>query len=464
MPNTSSRTTLLWIVATAFFMQSVDTTIVNTALPSIAHALGQDALSMHGVVTAYTLTMATLTPASGWLADRFGTRRVFFVAIVVFALGSLCCAAATSATQLVVARVLQGIGGSMLLPIGRLAVLRGVPGDEYVAALAFVSIFGQIGPILGPTLGGWLTQSMSWYWVFLVNLPICAVGLVAVRRYMPRDEPIDPPPFDYTGYTLLSSAMIVGSLAIDALSDGGYTDWTLGVTAIAAAAAIMYVAHARRRANPLFRLELFREPNFAVGLAGNLVSRIGIGATPFLLPLMMQLEFGYSPLRSGLMLVPAAIAGVIAKPWIAPLVRRYGYRTFLFVNTLIVGAVIALFAAIGPDTPLVAEMALIAIFGAINSIQIAAMNSVTLKGLPHRDAASGNSLYSMVQMLSMGLGASVGSGLTSLFGEQTGSSLLGFKLSFVCVGVVTLVSAAIFRRIQEAPATRTRPGHAVAHR
>ncbi|SMF99655.1 DHA2 family efflux MFS transporter permease subunit [Burkholderia singularis] len=464
MSNTTSRTTLLWIVATAFFMQAVDTTIVNTALPSIAHALGQNALSMHSVVTAYTLTMATLTPASGWLADRFGTRRVFFTAIVVFALGSLCCAAAQTPAQLIVARVLQGIGGSMLLPIGRLAVLRGVPGDEYVAALAFVSIFGQIGPILGPTLGGWITQSMSWYWIFLVNLPICAIGLVAVHRYMPQDQPINPPPFDYTGYTLLSSAMIAGSLAIDASSDGGYTIWTLGIAATAVAATLAYVAHARKRANPLFRLELFREPNFAVGLAGNLVSRIGIGATPFLLPLMMQLEFGYAPLRSGLLLVPAAIAGVVAKPWITPLVRRHGYRTFLFVNTLIVGAVITLFATIGPDTPLVFEMALIAIFGATNSVQIAAMNSVTLKSLPHRDAASGNSLYSMVQMLSMGLGASVGSGLAALFGTQTGSTLLGFKLSFICVGAITLASAAIFWRVHESRASRTPPNHAVAQR
>ena len=448
MSRTSSHTALLWTVAAGFFMQSLDTTIVNTALPSIARAFGEDALAMSNVVVAYTLTMATLTPASGWLADRFGTRRVYFGAILVFVAGSLCCAAAHTATQLVAARVLQGVGGSMLLPVGRLAVLRSVSGKDYVSALAFISIASQVGPILGPMLGGWLMESASWYWIFLINVPIGAIGLVAGYRYLPRDSLIDPPPFDYAGYALLSLAMIAASLAVDIPTGGSRGMWTLGALTVAIVAVLAYVAYARKHANPLFRLGLFAEPNFAVGLAGNLICRIGTTATPFLLPLLMQLELGYSPLRSGLMLLPAAVAGTFAKRWITPLVHRYGYSVFLRVNTLVVGVTIAAFALITSTTPLFVEIVLLAIFGAANSMQFAAMNSVTLKDLSHRDAGSGNSLFSMVQMLAMGLGASLGGALASVFGAHTGSPALGFQLSFVCIGAVTLASTGIFWRLR----------------
>ena len=194
MNKDSSHTALLWIVAAGFFMQALDTTIVNTALPSIAHSLGVKPLAMQSAIVAYTLTMAMLTPASGWLADRFGTRRVYFSAILIFVLGSLCCASAHTLTELVVARVLQGVGGSMLLPIGRLAVLRSVRGEQYVSALAMISIAGQVGPIVGPTLGGWFVEAVSWHWIFLINVPIGAVGLAAVQRYLPQAAGASAPP------------------------------------------------------------------------------------------------------------------------------------------------------------------------------------------------------------------------------------------------------------------------------
>jgi MFS family permease len=199
MTKDSAHTALLWIVAAGFFMQSLDTTIVNTALPSIANSLHVAPLAMQPIVVAYTLTMAMLTPASGWLADRFGTRRVYFVAILVFVLGSVCCASAHTLGQLVLARVLQGLGGSMLLPIGRLAVLRSVSGEQYVSALAFISIAGQLGPIAGPTLGGWFVQAITWHWIFLINVPIGAAGLYAVQRFLPSHDTTQAPPFDFIG-------------------------------------------------------------------------------------------------------------------------------------------------------------------------------------------------------------------------------------------------------------------------
>jgi EmrB/QacA subfamily drug resistance transporter len=447
MTTDSKHTALLWIVATGFFMQALDTTIVNTALPSIAHSLGVPALAMQPIVVAYTLTMALLTPASGWLADRFGTRRVYFVAILLFVTGSLCCSSAHTLGQLILARVLQGVGGSMLLPIGRLAVLRTITGEQYVSALALISVAGQVGPILGPTLGGWFVEAFSWHWIFLINVPIGAVGVIAVNRYLPDGVSRDAPPFDVIGCALLSLCMVACSLAIDVPMQMHRAEWSAGLFVLGLAAALVYVAYARRAKNPLFRLGLFREPNFSVGLIGNLVCRIGSSAVPFLVPLLLQLQLGYTPLHSGLMMLPSALAGTVAKRWIAPLIRRYGYEAFLLVNTLIVGSSIVAFALFSRGTPIAIEIAVLAIFGAANSMQFAAMNSVTLKGLTIADAGSGNSLFSMVQMLAIGLGVSIGGGLVNLFTDEWNSAALGFRLSFACVGAITLVSALVFRRL-----------------
>nr|WP_164707861.1 multidrug transporter subunit MdtD [Paraburkholderia phosphatilytica] len=464
MNRDSTQTALLWIVATGFFMQALDTTIVNTALPSIAHSLDVSPLQMQPVVVAYTLTMALLTPASGWLADRFGTRRVYFASILLFVLGSICCANAHTLPQLVVARVLQGVGGSMLLPIGRLAVLRAVSGDAYVSALAMISIAGQVGPILGPTLGGWFVEEATWHWIFLINVPIGAVGMLAVLRFLPRSHGGAAPPFDWIGCGLLSACMVACSLAIDAPMHTHREAWSVFLFVLGVAAALLYIPYARRKANPLFRLGLFREPNFSVGLIGNLVCRVGSSAVPFLVPLLLQLQLGYSPLHSGMMMLPAAIAGTVTKRWIAPLIHRFGYEMFLLVNTLIVGGSIVAFALFSAGTPLVLEIAVLAIFGGANSMQFAAMNSVTLKGLTSEDAGSGNSLFSMVQMLAIGLGVSIGGGLVNLFTPHGGSAATGFRLAFICVGVITLISALVFRKLDteppQQPVRRTSPAAA----
>jgi EmrB/QacA subfamily drug resistance transporter len=451
MIRQQSHTALLWIVAVGFFMQALDTTIVNTALPSIAHSLHAEPLALQSIVVAYTLTMALLTPASGWLADRFGTRRVYFTAILLFVLGSLCCASAQSLNQLVMARVIQGIGGSMLLPIGRLAVLRSVTGEAYVSALAVISIAGQVGPIVGPTMGGWFVESFTWHWIFLINVPIGAVGLLAVHRFLPNDAIGDTPPFDFVGCALLSLCMVAFSVALDSPAQHHKLLVSGGLFLVSALAAFAYIPHARRRSNPLFQLSLFREPNFSVGLVGNLLCRVGSSAVPFLLPLLMQLQLGYTPLHSGLMLLPAAFAGTVAKGWIAPLVKRYGYDNFLLWNTILVGGAIVGFASFSVSTPLVIEIAILAVFGACNSMQFAAMNSVTLKGLSIKDAGAGNSLFSMVQMLAIGLGVSIGGGLVSVFSAHLGSAAMAFRIAFVCVGVVTLASAVVFRYLDPPP-------------
>jgi len=443
-----SHRALLWIVASGFFMQTLDTTIVNTALPAMAGSLGEPVLAMHPVVVAYTLTMASLTPASGWLADRFGTRRMYFATILVFVIGSILCATAHTLPQLLAARVVQGIGGSMLLPVGRLAVLRSVPGAQYIAALASISIAGQLGPVVGPVLGGWLVESLSWHWIFLINVPIGTAGMIAVLRYLPDDRLAAAPAFDLWGCTLLSGCMVAFSLGLDVPFDTYRGAWSAALFALAALTVWLYYLHARAHARPLFRLGLFGEPNFSIGLAGNLVCRIGSSAVPFLLPLLLQVRLGYSPLQSGLVLLPAAISGTIAKPWIAPLVKRFGYDNFLLVNTLVVGGAIVSFALITPSWPLALAIVQLAVFGAANSMQFAAMNSVTLKGLSKADAGSGNSLFSMVQMLAIGLGVTAGGTLVNLFKDASGAATsFSFQITFVIVGVITLASAWVFHRM-----------------
>jgi len=451
MKESSSHRGMQWVVAAGFFMQALDTTIVNTALPSMAHSLGVDVLDMRAVVVAYSLTMAMLTPASGWLADRYGTRRVYFTSILIFTLGSLFCALAGNLPQLVAARVVQGVGGSMLLPIGRLSILRTMRGDAYIAALAFISVAGQVGPLIGPMTGGWLVQAISWHWIFLINLPIGIIGLFAVRAYLPPGISGIAPAFDAIGFVLLSTCMAAFSLALDAPAGPHHVQWTVGLFLLSALTVLLYIPHARRRPLPLFRLALFREPNFSIGLVGNLVCRIGSSAVPFLLPLLLQLQMGYSPLYSGVMMLPTAIAGVISKTWVAPMVRRFGYDNFLMVNTIVVGASIVSFAALAPGWPLGVQIVQLAIFGGANSMQFAAMNTVTLKGLSVEDAGSGNSLFSMVQMLAISLGVTLGGTMVGWFsGGDAHPSALAFRLTFAIVGTITLVSGLIFRRMDGA--------------
>ncbi|MBN4665379.1 multidrug transporter subunit MdtD [Pandoraea nosoerga] len=468
MKQDTTLTALLWIVAAGFFMQALDTTIVNTALPAMAASLGENPLRMQPVVVAYSLTMAMLTPASGWLADRFGTQRVYFVAILLFVLGSICCAMAHTLAQLVLARVLQGAGGSMLLPVGRLAVLRTFPAERYLAALAFVSIAGQVGPMIGPVLGGWLVQVASWHWIFLINVPIGVVGSLAVRRYLPRPakDELTHTGFDWPGFALLSAAMVSFTLALDhPFSDTGW-DVSVGLALLCVATTLGYWPYARRCAAPLFPLELFETRSFSLGLLGNLVARIGSSAVPFLLPLLLQVAMGYSPLASGLMMLPVALSGVVVKRMVTPLVQRYGYTRFLIVNTVVVGASIASFALFGPGWPVWLGLVQLAVFGGANSMQFAAMNSVTLKDLGARRASAGNGLFSMAQMLALGLGVTIGGQLLALFGHLAGrageagasGAVAGFRLTFVCVGLITLASALVFRRVEDAAAARRSGG------
>ena len=444
---------MLWLVATAAFMQMLDTTIVNTALPSMAASLGESPLRMQSVVASYALAVAMLIPASGWLADRFGTRRVFVAAVILFSAGSLACALSRGLGQIVASRVLQGIGGAMLLPVGRLVVMRVVPRAEFLAAMSFVTLPGLIGPLIGPTLGGWLVQIASWHWIFLINLPLGVAGGVAALRVMP-DLRQAVGRFDALGYALLAYAMVAVSLALNALSDQQPHHATVVILIVSGLATLVaYWLHAARASRPLFPLALFTVDTFSVGILGNLFSRVGSGGMPYLIPLLMQVSLGYSPMHAGMMMIPAALAGMFSKRVVVPLVHRIGYRRVLVGNTLLVGTAMASFALVRPGLPVWVHAIQFAAFGAVNSLQFTAMNTLTLRDLGGELASGGNSLLSMVMMLSMSLGVAVAGGLLGAFGGVAADpghhdTLVAFRWTFICVGVVTVTSAAIFAQLE----------------
>ena len=453
-PTERTLSVLLWLVAAAFFMQTLDSTIVNTALPAMARSLGERPLSMQSVVIAYSLTMAVMIPVSGWLADKAGTRLVFLGAILVFTIGSVLCASSRTLFELVLARIAQGVGGAMLLPVGRLAVLRTFPAERYLSALAFVAIPGLIGPLIGPTLGGWLVQIASWHWIFLINVPVGIVGCIATFAAMPDSRNAETPPFDLPGYLLLVMGMVTITFALDGPTELGIQHAAVLVLLIVSLAAfVAYGLHAVRTPRPIFSLDLFKIHTFSVGLLGNLFARIGAGAMPYLIPLLLQVALGYTPFEAGLMMLPTAAAGMFSKRLVTTLITRYGYKNVLVANTVLVGLAMASFALSTPGEPLWLRILQLVVFGGVNSAQFTAMNTLTLKDLGTGGASSGNSLFSLVQMLAMSLGVTVAGALLTTFTglihhRDTASAVVpAFHATFICVGIITAATSWIFLQL-----------------
>jgi EmrB/QacA subfamily drug resistance transporter len=453
LPGKDPQRVLLWLVASGFFMQTLDSTIVNTALPSMARSLHESPLRMQSVVIAYSLTMAMLIPASGWLADRLGTRTVYFAAIALFVTGSALCAASPSLRLLALSRVVQGAGGSMLLPVGRLAVLRAVPRQRFLQAMSLVTTPGLVGPLIGPTIGGWLSEYSSWHWIFLINIPVGIIGVILTTRVMPQLRNPERPRFDLTGYLMIAAAMVAFSLALDGLSELDLPHSIVLILFVFGLATLSaYWLHAAQSAQPLFSPQLFRVPTYSIGLLGNLFARIGSGSVPYLLPLTLQVGLGYSPAQAGLMMIPTAAAAMITKQIAPPLIQRFGYRLVLMANTIVVGTLIASFAWIDPGEPLWLRVVQFGIMGGANSLQFTAMNTLTLKDLSIERASSGNSLLSAVQMVSMSFGVAASAALlatyTQLLGPASSAHVLrAFHLTFISVGLLTTAAAWIFSQL-----------------
>lgn len=442
----------LWIVAFGFFMQTLDTTIVNTALPSMARSLGEDPLHMHMVIVSYVLTVAVMLPASGWLADRVGVRNVFFSAIVLFTLGSLFCAQASTLDGLIIARVVQGIGGAMMVPVGRLTVMKIVPRDQYMAAMTFVTLPGQIGPLLGPALGGILVEYASWHWIFLINLPVGIVGAIATLWLMPNYT-MQTRRFDFSGFLLLAFGMAAITLALDGQKTLGISAAWLGLMAIGGVVALgLYVKHARGNARALFRLELFQTRSFSIGLLGSLVGRIGSGMLPFMTPVFLQIGLGFSPFHAGLMMIPMVLGSMGIKRIVVQIVNRVGYRRVLVFSTLALALVTLLFMGTALLGWIWVLPVVLLLQGVINAIRFSTMNTLTLKDLPDPLASGGNGLLSMVMQLSMSLGVTVAGLLLGAFGQQhlaPESAHSVFLYTYLSMAVIIALPALVFTRVPD---------------
>lgn len=425
---------LPWIAAMAFFMQALDATILNTALPAIAQSLNRSPLAMQSAIISYTLTVAMLIPVSGWLADRFGTRRVFMIAVSLFTLGSLACALSGSLTELVIFRVIQGIGGAMMMPVARLALLRAYPRSELLPVLNFVTMPGLVGPILGPVLGGVLVTWASWHWIFLINIPIGIAGIFYARKYMPNFT-TPRRGFDMTGFLLFGLSLVLFSSGVELFGEKLVASWiALSIILGSILLLLAYIRHARRHPTPLISLPIFKTRTFSVGIAGNLATRLGTGCVPFLMPLMLQVGFGYP-----------ALGSILAKSMVTQVLRRLGYRTTLVGITVFIGLMIAQFSLQSPAMPVWMLILPLFILGMAMSTQFTSMNTITLADLTDDNASSGNSVLAVTQQLSISLGVAISAAVLRIYeGIEGTNTVEQFHYTFITMGAITVVSALMF--------------------
>lgn len=436
---------LPWIAAMAFFMQALDATILNTALPAIAESLNRSPLAMQSAIISYTLTVAMLIPVSGWLADRFGTRRVFMLAVTLFTLGSLACALSSSLGELVVFRVIQGVGGAMMMPVARLALLRAYPRSELLPVLNFVTMPGLVGPILGPVLGGVLVTWASWHWIFLINIPIGIAGIFYARKFMPNFT-TPRRKFDMGGFFLFGLSLVLFSSGMELFGEKVVATW-LAVSIIFSGIVLflLYIRHARRHPTPLISLSLFNTRTFSVGIAGNIASRLGTGCVPFLMPLMLQVGFGYPALLAGCMMAPTALGSILAKSGVTQLLRRVGYRRTLVGVTVFIGVMIAQFSLQSAALPVWMLILPLFVLGMAMSIQFTSMNTITLADLSDENASGGNSMLAVTQQLSISLGVAVSAAVLRFYeGFDSNNTVEQFHSTFITMGVLTVVSALVF--------------------
>jgi EmrB/QacA subfamily drug resistance transporter len=445
---------LPWLVAVAFFMESLDTTILNTAVPVISKALAVAPLSMKSVLASYTLSLAVFIPISGWMADRFGTRRVFAAAIGVFTLGSFLCGLSSNIHLLVACRILQGFGGAMMVPVGRLTLVRTFPKAELIRAMSFVAIPGLIGPMLGPLAGGFIVGYLQWRAIFFLNIPFGIVGLILVYLHLPDYREQQVKPLDVLGLILFGSGVALLSYVLEIFGEHTLSAGeVLGLLAISFALIGGYGLHALQTAYPLLQLRLFRIRTFAAAVSGSFFTRIGIGGVPFLLPLLYQVGLGLTPIQSGLLIMPQAAAAMSTKFLMPKLLDRVGYRGVLISNTLVLGVLLMLFATIGTGTPIWLIVLQAFCYGALTSTQYTSMNTLTYADIAESDASNASSIASTMQQMSISFGVAA-AGLTTIFfipqelRSNSGEMIEGLHEAFLVLGVFTVLSTVVFSRLK----------------
>jgi len=441
---------LPWLVAVAFFMESLDTTILNTAAPVIAEALWVAPLSMKSVLASYTLSLAVFIPISGWMADRFGTRRVFASAIGLFTLGSLLCGVSGSIHTLVACRILQGCGGAMMVPVGRLTLVRTFAKSELVRAMSFVAIPSLVAPMLGPIAGGLIVGYLHWRVIFFVNIPIGLIGLHMVYLHLPDYREEHTHPLDLGGLLLFGSGIGLLSYVLEVFGEHTLTGReVLGMLAVAALLLAVYGYRAARTEFPLLCLSLFRIRTFRATVSGSFFTRLGIGGIPFLFPLLYQVGLGFTPIQSGLLMMPQAIASMSLKPAMPGILARVGYRGVLISNTVILGVMIVLFATIGAGTPIWLVVMQMFCFGFLTSLQYTSMNTLVYADVTEEQTSSASTIASTMQQMAISFGVACASLATALFipdryHSSAPEMIHGIHRAFLALGALTVLSTIVF--------------------
>lgn len=445
-----TRHYLPWVVAVALFMQQLDGTIVNTAVPTMAHSLGVTPLSLKSVLTSYTIAIAVFIPLSGWLADRFGTKRVFGLAVAIFTLGSLLCGLSVNVGMLVASRVLQGIGAAFMMPVGRIALLRTFPKSGILRAMNFVIIPALLGPLLGPLMGGVIVHLVEWRWIFLINLPFGFLGLWLVKRYMPDHRGKDADPLDTWGFILFGAGIALLSWVLEIFGEHRMDlGWVAGLALVSLLLLAAYFVHARRSPSPLLPIGLLKIRTFRVSVVGGFVTRLGISGMPFLLPLLYQLGMGFQPWQAGLLVMPQALAAIGMKLCVQRILAKLGHRQVLVFNTLIIGVMIAAFSQVGPGTPIWIILLFSSVQGCVSALQFTAMNSLAYADTSDEEASDASTIASTGQQLSISFGIAFASLVTAWFlggidRADPASLVPALHRAYLLLGVVTVASAATF--------------------
>ena len=444
------------IVGLPLFLQNLDTSVMATALPTIASSLQVDPLDLNLAITSYLLSLAIFLPVSGWFAERFGARRVFCYAIAFFSVGSALCGMASSLPALVFFRIIQGLGGAMMLPVGRLILLRTVPASGMVAAMVWFTVPPTIARMLGPLFGGAVVTWISWHWIFLVNVPFGLLAIVLALRYIDaQPTPAAPPePFDGGGFLLLAVALVGLLGAMETASNALVPGWvSVAAAAFGLFALGAYVLRSRGMASPLVDLNVLRYRTYRASVIGGFPLRIAIGASPFLMPLMLQLGFGMSPLASGLLTVATAIGSLATRPVMSLVIRRLGFRTLLICTTTLASCFYAGYGLFRPDTPHVLMFFTLVLGGLVNSMGLVALASLGFAEVPEQRMSHAATLGSMAQQVSISMGVVLGAALVGAAARWHGRDAAhlaanDFPPAFVFVGVMTLISLFSFVRLR----------------
>ncbi len=454
------------IVAVALFMETMDSTVIATSLPAIAADLHQDPIALKLALTSYLLSLAVFIPLSGWMADRFGARTVFRAAIVVFTLGSALCGFAQGLGDFVLFRVIQGMGGAMMVPVGRLVILRTVPKSELISALAWLTIPALMGPVIGPPLGGFITTYISWRWIFWINIPVGLIGITLATLYVANIREEGLPPLDVKGFVLSGIGLAGLAFGFTTIGQGFFPPAVIaGLFAAGIVGCTLYVRHARTAPAPLLDLDLLKVDTFFASVVGGFLYRIGVGALPFLLPLMLQLGFGLNPMQSGLLTFASAVGAVAMKTTAAPILRRFGFKRVLVTNAVVSSLFLAAIALFTAGTPHWIILAVLLVGGFLKSLEFTSINSIAYADIDARAMSRATSFASVAQQLSLSAGVAIGALVLEAqrMGRGSEDVVAGdFPLAFVLVAAIAATSSLIFAMLpKEAGASLSARAHAV---